>query len=195
MVAKARSTHRRKAMSGRRLASPTVEAPDALKKRRSQWPEPEIAFRPRPSHFAYLRAYAEALDERGPINMAAIARRMGITPQAFWAMRRRCEGLDAWVAQQLGRKNEHYAEPILRKMAVLALSGSVAHAEVYFKVMGRMSGDGATTNVNVQNAGPKIINIAVPRPGDPPVACSSQLLPEAERVRSSRHEQANRREP
>ncbi len=149
-------------------------AAPTLKKRRSQWPDPEEAFRPRPSHFRYLRAYAELLDEGGRINMAAIAKRMGITPAAFWAMRQRCAGLDRWVSEQLGRKNEHFANPIIRRMAVLAQQGSVDHAELYFTVTGGAFSRPIepAVGVTVNAHGPQIINIAVPRPGETPVSSS-----------------------
>jgi hypothetical protein len=163
----------RKALAS--AAGPPNSRPEALTKRRSQWPESEEAFRPRPSHFRYLRAYAELLEERGPINKAAIARRMGITPAAFWIMRKRCAGLDAWVSEQLGRKNGLFADSILRKMAVLAEQGSVPHAELYFKVLGgafaRPNETAGGVTVNTSGA-PAVINIAVPRPGDLPVSSS-----------------------
>lgn len=99
---------------------------------------------------------------------------MGISPAAFWAMRQRCACLDRWVSEQLGRKNSLYADSIIRKMAVLAEQGSVPHAELYFKVLGGgfLRGPESSGGVTVNTNGPAIVNIAVPRPGDPPISSS-----------------------
>lgn len=152
-------------------------------------------FIPKAAHWRYLRAYCELLEEGAPVTFQALARRLGRHRQSIWNMRRSYPGLDAWMSDQLHAVNQQMTEPILAKMASLALRGSVAHAEVYFKVIGLVSGAGATANVNVQNAGPQVIHIAVPRQGDAPVACSGELLPVAERGSSSSHDQTNRRAP
>lgn len=103
--------------------------------------------------------------------MAAIAKRMGISKQAFWLMRRRCQGLDAWVASEIGKKNEHFAQPIVRRLALTALRGSVPHAELYFKVTGSLQAPGDGASAAVQNN--IVIKLAIPRPGDAPVSVGS----------------------
>lgn len=112
------------------------------------------------------------------MTFTAIANRMGITRENLWRLRRRHPGLDGWISEQLATGNEHLVGPVVRKMAMLGLRGSVDHAELFLKhVTGNLGGaapaGGPTFN------GPTVINLAVPRPGDPPVHASLKMIPQA----------------
>lgn len=135
----------------------------------------EGTFTPRPSHWRYLRAYSELLEEGPVVTYAAIAKRMGISRERLWRIRRRWTGLDAWVSEQLTASNQTLVGPVVRKMAMLGLRGSREHAELFLKhAAGVLGGD--STTVNVQTAGPTVIKLALPDQGDTPRSADPRLL-------------------
>lgn len=137
----------------------------------------------RPSWWRYLRAYVEALED-GPVTYAAIARRMGVTREQVWRLRRRHPGMERWAAEQLAALNRQLVEPVLAKMAALALRGSREHAELFLRYAAQQAEAAAAGSVNVNvSHGPQVIMLAVPRPGGEPVASSSQMIDVPSRVR------------
>lgn len=119
------------------------------------------------------------------MNYTAIAARMKVSRENLWRLRRRWPGLDAWVAEQIASTNEHLVGPVIRKMGMLGLRGSQAHAETFLKHMRPQvpfeAGHHGNPAGGVTFNGPTIVNVAVPRPGDPPVAASGAKVIEAGR--------------
>lgn len=166
-----------------RVPASVKAAEKATKRQRSR--TDRLAARPEvPAWFhRYLRVQTELLEEAAPVTFQAIAKRMGIDRVSLWRLRRRHPGCDAWVSQQLAEETAHLVGPVLRKMAMLALRGSVQHAELFLKYMAAAHGlDGHEAGAVHVHTGPAIINIAVPRPGDPPVSSSQQQLGDATRT-------------
>jgi len=113
------------------------------------------------------------LQEAAPVTFSAIAKRIGISRISLWRFRLRWPGLDGWVSEHLAASNAKRVEPLLTRMLEFGMRGSEAHAALFLKYAGpppttRDTEPGGTTVIN--NHGPSIVNVAVPRPGDTPVS-------------------------
>jgi hypothetical protein len=63
-----------------------------------------------------------------------LAKRLGISRIAIWKLTRRYPWLDAWCDEVLRESNAHYWCAVARKMALIAMQGSAAHADQYCKM-------------------------------------------------------------
>lgn len=107
----------------------------------------------------------------------ALAAKLGIARENVWRMRRRHPGLEGWVSEQISAGNDTLIGPVVRKCGLMGIQGSVKHAELYLRTMGRLNETPSAPNGMTFN-GPTIVNLAVPRPGDPPIHASAGRLPE-----------------
>ena len=122
-----------------------------------------------------LRAYAATMDSGKPVNWQAVAREAGISRQRMWDLRVRYPGLVPWLMANCRRRCQEMADAVVERMGVLAMQGSVAHAEVFLKAINgqyTFASGGESGNPGMTFNGPTIIKMGVPGPGDPPLACS-----------------------
>ena len=117
----------------------------------------------RPSFYRCLRAYVELLDDGQPVTFTALAKQMGISRVNLWRLRRRHEGLDAWVSDQLNASNAHLVGPVVRRMAMLGLRGSREHAELFLKATGNLDRESRGDSPPVY----KINFVNIPEPSKP----------------------------
>jgi hypothetical protein len=92
-------------------------------------------FRPRPQHFRAKHAVIELLAGNQPVNHSSIAKSLGISRQALYKFRRAYPGFDAWLTEELRKECAHLAAAVVHKMAMLALRGSVKHAETFLRAI------------------------------------------------------------
>jgi hypothetical protein len=120
------------------------------------------------------------LDSGQAFTRAAIARALGISRTTEWQFRKAYPLLETWLNAQLERAMLDRTGVVLYKLALIASRGSEPHARLFLQAMGRLGprlgepllGMGTT----IQATGPTIVHLAVPRPGDPPVAASPAML-------------------
>lgn len=155
----------------RRLPELTVARAEALAKglteSSSDWPVSDRQLRP--SHWRYLRAKLECLENGQSPTTVNLAKRLGISRIAIWKLTRRYQWLDAWCDEILRESNANYWGAVERRMALVALQGSVPHADQYCKMRANtyakpVEGPGATSI----NHG-FVINNLIPRPEALPI--------------------------
>lgn len=112
---------------------------------------------PRAIHWRYLRCLAESLDGDGNITDRAIAAKLGLSAETLSRWKQRYPQLRKWVAAQLDELAGEKASAVVNRMATMALKGSVSHAELYLKAVGRVGGDAGqapSVTVNILGGGP-----------------------------------------
>jgi hypothetical protein len=143
----------------------------------------EHAFRPRPSHFRYLRAWCALLEDGRAVTYTAVAHEMGIAKRSLFKMRARYPQLDGWISDQIAARAARLVGPVVARLGMLAIKGSADHAALYLKhVVGTaLPGEPppAPGGNTVIHNGP-VVYLAVPRPGDPAVAAPAARVPAIE---------------
>lgn len=71
----------------------------------------------------------------------ALAKKMHIRRENVYKMRRRYPLLQQWIAETIVAANADLIGPVLRKMALVALRGSVDHARVFLQASGKLGPD------------------------------------------------------
>ena len=77
------------------------------------------------------------LDPSRPKNVSAISRELGLARRSVhrWLQD---PGFTAWFNEQVDRHTAHGWEPMLHKLATLALSGSVEHMRLLAQIRGAL---------------------------------------------------------
>lgn len=86
-----------------------------------------------PSFWAYLRAHIRLIEAGLPPTQVNLAKELGIKKQSVWGFQRRHPEIMAWIDEQLAVHTGHYFTSVQRRMAFMAMQGSVQAAEAYFK--------------------------------------------------------------
>jgi hypothetical protein len=94
-------------------------------------------FVPRARDWAYLEVVQSAIDRNGDVSVNALSTALKVTRQAIWKMRRR-PGFREWLASELRQGREERWEQLYERCWVLAMRGSVKHAELIARVEGRL---------------------------------------------------------
>jgi hypothetical protein len=81
----------------------------------------------------YLRAKVDLTEAGTPPTYINLAKRLGISPQALWKFRRRYPWLDDWCNGVVLAETAQLLGFVQRRLALLGIQGSVAHAELFLK--------------------------------------------------------------
>jgi hypothetical protein len=157
----------------RRLPEPTIARAEALAKGLTERSSDRAVSDRQSSHWRYLRGKLECLENGQTPTTVNLAKRLGISRIAIWKLTRRYPWLDAWCDEVLRESNANYWGAVERRMALVALQGSVPHADQYCKMRANtyakpVEGPGGTSI----NHG-FVINNLIPRPE--PVAMPTEV--------------------
>jgi hypothetical protein len=113
-------------------------------------------FTPNPQQLRYLRAW---LDPGAPKTVGAICRHSGIPQRTVthWLAQ---DAFRRWFNAGIERATDHLWQPLLLRLATLAMKGSVEHAKLLAQIRGAIR-----PVENGSGAGVTVI-VGVPRPGD-----------------------------
>lgn len=134
----------------------------------------------RPSHWRYLRGYIHCLEEIGAPTIGNLGKALGVTKTAVWLFQKRHPEVIRWVNAVLLEQSLQYLGGVQRKVAHLAMRGSPAHAEIFFKVV-----NGAYARAQQPGDAPDpltgsmqpIFNILIPRPEPAALPAAPAALP------------------
>lgn len=158
---------------GRRQAEPRS---DVLTKVDADAPENGAVSRARPSWWRYFQACLLLLDRGVPPTLVNIAKELGVTRQAVWALQRRHPGLLAWINTEFIARNKEFFGPVQYRLAMLGMQGHVAAADLYLKSL--TMGFGTLDAAESVPAGIQVIqNYLVPRPAYPQLEAPAKALP------------------
>lgn len=117
------------------------------------------AWQPTRKQVAYLECW---LDPSKPKSISAICREVGISRSNLrqW---RKGGAFEEWFNKQCEQETNHLWQPLLARLAQLAMQGSVEHA----KLLALIRGEIRSNEQPAQRAGGLTVVLAVPRGGDP----------------------------
>jgi hypothetical protein len=118
----------------------------------------------KPSFWAYLRAAIRLIETGKAPTQVNLAKELRVSKQAVWKFQRRYPDLMPWIDEQLRAVNQNYFGLVQRRLALLAMQGSVAHAEAYFKSVHGVYAREENQVSDARAGNGYTINLLVPRP-------------------------------
>jgi hypothetical protein len=117
----------------------------------------------KPAFWAYLRAVIRLIEVGLPPTQVNLAKELRISKQAVWKFLRRYPELMPWLNSELRSANRHYFALVQRRLALLGIQGSVAHAEAFFRSLNGLYGE-EDRRTEEGASGSFTLNLLVPRP-------------------------------
>lgn len=124
---------------------------------------------PRMVHLRLLGAYEQCFqDGRNPTD-GVIAALLKVRRETINRWRRRKPGLRRWLQEQLGATAESLKPLVDRRVAQLAITGSVDHAKLFYQFVAKVGVplDEDAPGVPAGQLPPVVMNFLIPRPEMP----------------------------
>jgi hypothetical protein len=121
----------------------------------------------RPSFWRYFQASVNLLERGVPPTVVNIAKELGVSKQAVWALQRRHPHLLQWVNDTFCERGKVMFGQVQYRFAVLAQQGSPAHGDLYLRSLTLGFG---SSDQPAATGGPQFtVNMLVPRPEPLPI--------------------------